>query len=146
MLVSAIQGNWACPAQFGRENSLPIQEAVDENVVSPPLEVATLNETTKSKEQALPIPGAERDAREAWALVLDELRMLMTRATFDTWLGGTRVLSVEDATMVVQVRDPYAAEWLVARWLTPIRRTLAGIVGQPLDIEFRVLGEGPSGP
>lgn len=89
----------------------------------------------------LPIPGTDLDARDVWSRVLEELRMQMTRATFDTWLGGSQVVDVSDRTLAVQVRDGYAAEWLRTRWTAPIQRTLAGIVGQDLDVEFVVHGD-----
>jgi hypothetical protein len=43
---------------------------------------------------------------------------------------------VSDAGVTVRVRDTYAAEWLQARWHTPIQRTMSGIVGQETDILF----------
>ena len=36
----------------------------------------------------------------------------------------------------VLVRDPYAAEWLQARWEQPIQRTLSGILGRPVVVRF----------
>lgn len=62
--------------------------------------------------------------------------MQMTRATFDTWLGGSRVVDVSDETLAIQVRDGYAAEWLRTRWTTSITRTLSGIIGRDLTVEF----------
>jgi len=82
------------------------------------------------------IPGTDLDARDVWSRVLEELRMQMTRATFDTWLGGSKVVGVDDGVITVQVRDEYAIDWLKARWIKPIQRTLSGIVGQDLQVEF----------
>lgn len=63
--------------------------------------------------------------------------MQMTRATFDTWLGGSQVVQVSDQRMTVQVRDAYAIEWLRTRWIKPIQRTLRGILGRDdLQVEF----------
>lgn len=83
------------------------------------------------------IPGTDLDARDVWSRVLEELRMQMTRATFDTWLGGSQVVQVSDQRMTVQVRDAYAIEWLRTRWIKPIQRTLRGILGRDdLQVEF----------
>jgi chromosomal replication initiator protein len=86
------------------------------------------------------LPGTDLGGCEVWRQVLAELRMQMTQATFDTWLRGSRVIRVDDQRVVVRVRDGYAVEWLKERWIVPIQRTLAGIVGQGLDVEF-VVGE-----
>ena len=89
----------------------------------------------------IPIPDTDLDAHEVWSHVLKELRMQMTKATFDTWLSGSQVVEVDDGTVTVRVRDEYAVDWLRARWLKPIQRTLSGVVGQgDLDEEF-VTGE-----
>lgn len=82
------------------------------------------------------VPGTDLDARDVWCQVLAELRMQMTGCTFDTWLRGSRVIRVDDQKVVVRVRDGFAVEWLKVRWIVPIQRTLAGIVGQGLDVEF----------
>ena len=85
-----------------------------------------------------------REAREVWSCVLEELRMQMTRATFDTWLAGAQVVDVTDGVVTVGVRDGYAAEWLKARWAGPIQRTLTGIVGRPIDVRYQPRDPGPA--
>ena len=82
------------------------------------------------------IPGTEVNATDAWIQTLNELRLQMTRAAFDTWLGGTEVGGVSDVGVTVLARDAYAAEWLQARWYAAIQRTMSGIVGQEVDIRF----------
>jgi hypothetical protein len=82
------------------------------------------------------IPGTELDARAVWTNVLEELRLQMTRSTFDTWLRGSRVGSVEGSVLTVWVRDEYAAEWLRTRLYAPIQRTVTGIAGQPVTVQF----------
>ena len=41
----------------------------------------------------------------AWKAALGELEMQMTRATFNTWLQGTRALSCVDDEFVIGVRN-----------------------------------------
>ena len=84
------------------------------------------------------MPGTGRDAQKAWARVLNELEMQMTRATYDMWLRGSRVIASRGDGIVVRVRDAYAAEWLRTRWRVPIRRTLDAIVGRPTEVHFEV--------
>lgn len=73
---------------------------------------------------------------EVWNKVLAELESQMTRGTFSRWLSGSQLLSLHDGTATIQVRDGYAVEWLASRWLVPIERTLAGISGKELTVEF----------
>jgi chromosomal replication initiation ATPase DnaA len=86
--------------------------------------------------------GAAADVRDAWAQLLAELRLQMTRVTFDTWLAGTEVAGVHEDLVSVLVRDHYAAEWLQARWEGPIERTLSGILERPVSVLFLSPGGG----
>jgi chromosomal replication initiator protein len=76
------------------------------------------------------------DAQKLWKVVLGELQLQMTRATFDTWLRGSRVISCEDETFVVHVRHAYAVDWLQNRLLPVIRRTLRRHAGAGVQVTF----------
>ncbi len=80
-----------------------------------------------------------------WAATLGELQLQMTQATFDTWLRDSRLLKYEDGAFVVAVKTGYAKDWLEARLLPTIRRTLARQAGKPAEIRFVVWTEEPVG-
>ena len=149
MLVSAVQGDWERPIRYPGEDDLGPSEKFHHPAIGegdgPGNETETqpVNEGSEIRlERAgrngngFTVPGTEVDARAAWDQVRDELRLQMTRATFDTWLGGAEVIGVSEAGVTVLARDVYAAEWLQSRWCTPIQRTMSGIVGQEMDIFF----------
>jgi hypothetical protein len=149
MLVSAIQGDWDRPARCSGGNDLEwsekpgLQVAVELIGLEDKPDIRSADERSGNRlEQAgqkgngFVVPGTEMDARDAWGQVLDELRLQMTRATFDTWLGGAAVVGVSEVGVTVLARDPYAAEWLQSRWRMPIRRTMSGIVGHEVDVRF----------
>ncbi|MFO7538645.1 MAG: chromosomal replication initiator protein DnaA [Chloroflexota bacterium] len=77
-------------------------------------------------------------AKKIWKATLGELEMQMTRATFDTWLKDTRVLSYEDDLFVIGVRNDYAKDWLENRLKDTILRALASILGHEGQIRFVV--------
>ena len=52
----------------------------------------------------------EQSPEEFWRLVLDDLRLQMTRATFATWLQSTRALGLANGTLSIQVRNRAAQE------------------------------------
>jgi len=78
------------------------------------------------------------NAEHAWQAALGELQLQLTKATFDTWVRNTHVISCEDGTFVIGAHSAYAKDWLENRLLTTIKRTLIGIVGQTVDIRFIV--------
>jgi hypothetical protein len=92
--------------------------------------------------------GPGKEACALWQSALSELELQMTRATFDTWLRPTALLTWEAekgsassssaAHVVLGVPNEYIKDWLENRLYTPIRRTLSGIAGQEVAVEFRI--------
>lgn len=95
-------------------------------------------------------PPPDSRALALWQSALGELEMQMTRATFNTWLRPTRLLAWEpvhgdgsgngSTRVILGVPNGYVRDWLENRLLTPIRRTLCGVAGQPVEITFQVEG------
>jgi len=75
---------------------------------------------------------------DIWQATLGELQLQMTKATFDTWLKNTSLISYEDGTFIVGVHNTYAKEWLENRLLSTIKRALTGIVGRSVEVKFVV--------
>lgn len=76
---------------------------------------------------------------QVWQAALGELQLQMTRATYDTWLRDTTLVSSDDDTFVIGLKNAYARDWLENRLRTTIQRTLTGIKGQSVDVKFVVL-------
>jgi hypothetical protein len=77
---------------------------------------------------------------QAWQSALGQLQMEMPRASFDTWVRDTRVVSFEDNCLVISVRNAYACDWLESRLASTVSRLLIGIMDKPVDVRF-VVGE-----
>jgi chromosomal replication initiator protein len=88
------------------------------------------NQTGKTSNHTLP------SVQKLWEAVLGELQLQMTRATYDTWLRGSRVVDFREDILIVHVRHAYAVDWLQNRLLPTIRRTLRRRAGCSLDVEF----------
>ncbi len=80
-------------------------------------------------------------AEKVWQAALGELEMQMTRATFNTWLKPTTVISWDQDDFVLGVPNAYIKDWLENRLYVPIKRTLSGIVNRPLNVQFIVWNE-----
>ena len=74
----------------------------------------------------------------AWKATLGELELQMTKATFNTWLKGARLLTCNDGEYVIGVRNDYAKDWLENRLHDTILRTLAAIARARVKIRFVV--------
>jgi chromosomal replication initiator protein len=78
------------------------------------------------------------NANEIWHATLGELQLQMTKATFDTWVRPTHAIAYRDGEMTVGVHSPYAKEWLENRLHTTIARTVTGIVGRSVQVQYIV--------
>lgn len=79
------------------------------------------------------------DGQQIWQAALGELRLQMTKATFDIWLRDTRGVSYEEGLFRIGVQTAYAKDWLENRLLLTIKRTLTNLVGKTVEVEFVVL-------
>ncbi len=75
-------------------------------------------------------------AEQIWQAALGELQLQMTKATFNTWVKNTSVVSYEDGTFIIGVQNAYVKDWLENRLLTTIKRTLIGLVGHTVEVKF----------
>jgi hypothetical protein len=78
---------------------------------------------------------------QIWQAALIELQLQMTKATFDTWVKNTRAISHKDGVFVIGVHDDLSRDWLENRLLATVERTLVGITGHPVEVEFAMLKE-----
>lgn len=88
-------------------------------------------------------PGSEDAPRlveddPIWSQALAELAQQMTTATFETWMRGTALRSLEDGRAVIVAPNDYARSWLDDRLRATIKRTLGGIVQRSVAVEFVV--------
>jgi hypothetical protein len=92
-------------------------------------------------EIAITFPGGdlmELNTDQVWQDVLGQLQLQMTRATFDTWLKDTHIVSRNNGTLIVGTKSTFAKDWLENRLKNTINRTVSDIIGQRIDLEFIV--------
>jgi len=76
------------------------------------------------------------DPSTVWRAALDELKLQLTGATFDTWLRRSSAIALEGDMLVVGVQNQYAQDWLQNRLLKTVQRTLTGIAGRAMTVRF----------
>lgn len=77
---------------------------------------------------------------DIWQDSLQELRLQMTTATFNTWLADSRLVHADDADLVISVRNAYAADWLQHRLIDVVERIVTAVAGRKYNITFQVAG------
>lgn len=81
-------------------------------------------------------PIVRTESEHQWIQVLTELRLQLTRITVDEWLADSHLLERTNGRAVIQVKDSYAVDWCTGRLKKPIQRTLSGVLGEEVEVEF----------
>jgi len=63
--------------------------------------------------------------QDLWQQALNDLRGQMVGSTFDAWLRGTQATGIEDGTLIVNVKNEHAADWLENRLNGVVARTMS---------------------
>ena len=86
------------------------------------------------EEEGDPLPSAS----ELWPAALAELKMQMTRQTFDNCLLGT-VAAWDGEALVIRCRSAQAVEWLENRLRVLVERAVESVAGLPCPVRFEVV-------
>jgi chromosomal replication initiator protein len=78
------------------------------------------------------------NAEQAWQSVLGQLQMEMPRASFDTWVRDTHVISYADGSMIIGVNNAYARDWLDSRLTGTACNLLVGLMDRAVNVAFVV--------
>jgi hypothetical protein len=81
------------------------------------------------------------DAEQAWQSALGQLQMEMPKASFDTWVRDTTLVSYDNGLFTIGVRNAYARDWLESRLSSTVTRLLMGIMNRTVDVAFAVLSD-----
>ena len=64
----------------------------------------------------------------------------MPRASFDTWVRDTEVVSCEDGRLVIGTGNSYARDWLESRLASTVNRLLVSVLNTSVSVHFIVNG------
>ena len=80
------------------------------------------------------------NAEHAWQATLGQLQLEMSRASFDTWVSSAEFLGYDEEThcFEIGVKNAYARDWLDDRLGATIARLLTGMLGKPVNTQFKV--------
>lgn len=87
---------------------------------------------------------AEKQA--LWQAVLDELRLQMTRATFETCLSEALLIACRENEYTVALPSRAAKEWVEHRLYANIARTMKAVAGREARLRFEVKEKERVGP
>ncbi|MGE5482162.1 MAG: chromosomal replication initiator protein DnaA [Bacteroidota bacterium] len=84
-----------------------------------------------------------QDAETIWTQTLALLAEHLDPDTFSAWLSGARPLGVHGNTLLVEIPNEFARDWLNAQYHDFLLACLAQIVGQGWNVRFLLPDESP---
>lgn len=80
------------------------------------------------------------NAQQAWQATIGQLQMELSKASFDTWVKNTQLISYEDAsaTFALGAGNAYACDWLESRLKSTVINKLSGMMARNVQVEFKV--------
>ena len=85
--------------------------------------------------------GSLIQPERAWNMALDQLRLDMPKAAFDTWVNNTSFVAFEDGVFTIGTPSAYGREWLASRLTSTVTRLMTGILNQQVEVQFVVTEE-----
>jgi chromosomal replication initiator protein len=79
-----------------------------------------------------------KSAQELWVAALGELQLQVSRPNFNTWLKNTVGISYKNNIFIIGVPNAFVAEWLKNRLCSLVEKTLVGITGKNMAVQFNV--------
>lgn len=77
--------------------------------------------------------------REAWEMVLSQLRMEMSRVNYETWVQPLQPLNFKEGVYRIGAYNAYARDWVESHLRSRIMRLLEGILHQQVTVQFTLL-------
>jgi chromosomal replication initiator protein len=75
-----------------------------------------------------------------WEETLSRIEPLMPQSSFNTWLRGTRPLTLSNNVLYVRIANEFAKDWVDSRYREPMQQALQKMVGQDWQLEFILPG------
>jgi hypothetical protein len=82
------------------------------------------------------------DAERIWQRTLEELKLQMTRGTFNQNLRDTVPLGFDGDVLRVEVKTSWVIDWIKARLQGTINRTISRLAEREIEVKFIVQGDG----
>lgn len=80
------------------------------------------------------------NVHELWKYILVEMKELVSKPSYDTWLSKTKVRDVTDDMMTVLVPNEFVRSWLDQRYKIVIKELISAMTGADLEVHFVIEG------
>ncbi|MEM8640811.1 MAG: chromosomal replication initiator protein DnaA [Cyanobacteria bacterium P01_G01_bin.54] len=80
--------------------------------------------------------------QQFWQAVLERLEQQLTPPTFETWIKPIEIKAWTDTTVIIEVPNLFARNWLQKYYLNQIQAVVQEVSGTPCEIQLMTVQEG----
>lgn len=80
---------------------------------------------------------------EIWQNILSIINTKLSKPSFDTWFKATKVISIDDHSIVISAPTTFAVEWLESRYTKLVATTVYEYLGKQVDVSFVIEESAP---
>jgi len=152
-LRAALKNDWNEPKPIGHaqaEPFTPAEKAVMMARMNEPNEVETEHALSLPPDDPMPVPDATPNPAAIpiapapeitppdplWQEVKERLRMQLSQATYDSWVRPTELAHIEGQRWLIECESTFAQDWLENRLNGTLTRTVKGVVGHEVELQF----------
>src|SRR5690554_3941276 len=73
-----------------------------------------------------------------WDEVLEVMAADLPERSFDAWLKNSRPVALEGNTLYVELPNEFTKDWVEARYVNPLQKTLRQVVNRDWDLKFTI--------
>lgn len=71
-----------------------------------------------------------------WEKTLEAMASFLSKPSFETWLKPTKAVALEDKTLIIEVSNDFARDWLESRYAPQLTSILQELVEKEFELRF----------
>ncbi|MCK8816614.1 chromosomal replication initiator protein DnaA [Natroniella sulfidigena] len=78
----------------------------------------------------------EKTPKKLWDKALSKIETKLSKPSFETWFKSTKILTIQGNSLVIEVPNEFAKDWLETRYSNLIQETISEITNDSYNIKF----------
>ncbi len=74
--------------------------------------------------------------KEIWQKTLDTIEKKLSKPSFETWFKPTQIITIQNNTIIIEVPNEFAKDWLKTKYSNLITKTLFSLTNTSYKIKF----------
>jgi len=78
----------------------------------------------------------KQDIKEIWKSTLGNIENQLSKPSFETWFKPTEIVAIQSNTIIIEVPNEFAKDWLKTKYSNLIKETLLKITDKSYQVKF----------